>query len=145
MFKHILVPTDGSALAQAAAVKSIELAAVTGARITAVAVVPQFHVLTFHADLLEVTRAECERAAAARAEQALAFVRKAAAERGVVCELQQRLSDDIDASILRVASEQGCDTIAMATHGRRTIAGATLGSVTQRVLAGARMPVVVWR
>ncbi|HUP05610.1 MAG TPA: universal stress protein [Caldimonas sp.] len=145
MFKHILVPTDGSPLAEAAAIKSIELAVGMGAKITAVAVVPRFHVLTFHADLLEATRAECERAAAEHAERALAFVRKAAADRGVACELQQRVSDEIDATILEIAHDRGCDVIAMATHGRRAIAGALLGSVTQRVLTHARMPVLVWR
>jgi len=144
MFKHILIPTDGSPVAEAAARRAIGLAKALGAKVTAVTVVPRFHVFTYHTQALEDTRDEYERESAAHAERSLGVVRHAAEEQGVACQVQQRRSDDIDQTILEVAREKGCDAIAMGSHGRRGIADAILGSVTQRVLAHASIPVVVW-
>ncbi|HUP08881.1 MAG TPA: universal stress protein [Caldimonas sp.] len=144
MFRHILIPTDGSPLAEAAAREAIGLAKALGAKVTALTVVPRFHLLTYHTEVLEDTREEYERHSAAHAERNLGVVRRAAEEEGVACQVQERRSDDIDQTILEVARERGCDAIAMGSHGRRGLAGAILGSVTQRVLAHASIPVVVW-
>ena len=144
MFKHILIPTDGSPLAEGAALKAIGLAKALGAKVTAVTVVPRFHLLTYDTGMLEETRDEFDRQCAAHAERNLNAVRQAAAEQGVACQVQQRQSDDIHDAILEVAREKGCDAIAMGSHGRHGIAGIVLGSVTQRVLAHASIPVVVW-
>ena len=72
MFKHILVPTDGSALSEGAALKSIQLARALGARVTGVHVSPQFHVLTYRTEMLEDTRDEYERDSRLHAERYLA-------------------------------------------------------------------------
>jgi len=48
-------------------------------------------------------------------------------------------------SIIKVASEQGCDLIFMASHGRRGLSGILLGSETQKVLTHAKVPVLVFR
>jgi len=145
MFKHLLIPTDGSELSQDAALKSIELAGALGARVTALHVSPQFHVLTYRTDMLEDTRDEYERDSRLHAELYLAVVAKAATQAGVACDTLRRVGDDVYQSIIDVATEKGCDVISMASHGRRGVAGVLLGSVTQHVLAHSSIPVVVWR
>jgi len=145
MFKHILIPTDGSPLSEGAALRAIQLARQLVARVTAVHVSPQFHVLTYRSEMLEDTREQYERDSAQHAERYLAFVAKAAAESGVACETVRQLGDDVSQAILELARDRGCDAIAMASHGRRGMAGLLLGSETQRVLTHARVPVLVWR
>jgi nucleotide-binding universal stress UspA family protein len=145
MFKHILIATDGSALSEGAALKSIELARTLGARVTGVHVSPRFHVLTYRTEMLEDTRDEYERDTRLHAERYLAIVAKAAAEHGVACDTVRQVSDSIYQSIIDIARERGCDAIAMASHGRRGVAGLLLGSETQHVLTHSTLPVLVWR
>lgn len=145
MFKHILVPTDGSPLSESAALKSIQFARDHGARVTAVHVSPAFHVLTYRTDMLEDTRDEFERDSKAHADRYLAFVAKAAAESGVPCDTVRRVDDNVFQSIIDLARERRCDIIAMASHGRRGVAGVLLGSETQHVLTHSVIPVLVWR
>ena len=145
MFKHLLIPTDGSPLSEGAALKSIQFARTLGARVTAVHVSPRFHVLTYRTDMLEDTRAQYEKDSQLHADRYLAFITKAAAESGVACESVRRISDEVHQSIIDVAREKGCDAIAMASHGRSGIAGLLIGSQTQRVLTHSALPVLVWR
>ncbi|MES2098233.1 MAG: universal stress protein [Pseudomonadota bacterium] len=145
MFKHILIATDGSALSEGAALKSIDLARALGARVTGVHVSPHFHVLTYRTEMLEDTRDEYERDSQLHAERYLAFVSRAAAERDVACDTVRKVGDSIYQSIIDVARERGCDSIAMASHGRRGIAGLLLGSETQHVLTHSTLPVLIWR
>jgi nucleotide-binding universal stress UspA family protein len=145
MFKHLLIPTDGSQLSESAALKSIQLARTLGGHVTALHVSPSFHVMTYRAEMLEGTRGEYERDSKVHADRYLAFVSKAAAEAGVACDTVSRVSDNVYESIIDLARERGCDAIAMASHGRRGIAGVLLGSETQHVLTHSTVPVVVWR
>jgi nucleotide-binding universal stress UspA family protein len=144
MFKHILIPTDGSGIAESAARQAIELAKAIGATVTAVAVSPRFHVLTYDTQMLEDTREQFSREVDQQAKVHLDGIRRMAAECGVPCHVQHRVSDEVDDAILDVARERHCDAIAMGSHGRRGL-GALLGSVTRRVLANAQVPVIVWR
>ena len=47
--------------------------------------------------------------------------------------------------IVAAAKRQKCDAIFMASHGHRGLAGLVLGSVTQKVLAHSKIPVLVFR
>ena len=145
MFKHILLPTDGSPLSEKAVLKGIEFARALGARVTGLYVGPRFHVLTYRTDMLEETRDEYARDRQAHAERYLAFISKAAAASGVPCETNLQTSDDVFQSIIDVARKCSCDLISMASHGRRGIGGVLLGSETQRVLTHSDIPVLVWR
>lgn len=145
MFKHLLIPTDGSPLSEGAALKGIELARALGARVTALHVSPRFRAMTSRTDMLEDTRDEYERDSRRYAERCLDVVAKAAAQAGVACETVRQVGDDIYRSIIDVATGKGCDAISMASHGRRGIAGVLLGSQTQHVLTHSVIPVVVWR
>jgi nucleotide-binding universal stress UspA family protein len=48
-------------------------------------------------------------------------------------------------AIIRTAQENGCDLIAMASHGRRGVSALVLGSETQKVLTHSAIPVLVYR
>lgn len=145
MFKHLLLPTDGSPLSERAVLEGLRLARGFRARVTGIHVVPEFHVLTYHVDMLEDTRdeflADCKR----QAEKFLAFVDKAAREEGVLCDTLMRVSDHPDEAIVEVALQQGCDLIVMASHGRRGARARLLGSETTKVLTHTTIPVLVIR
>ena len=145
MFKHLLIPTDGSALSESAALKGIDLARALGARVTALHVSPRFHVMTYRTEMLEGTRDEYEHDSKMHAERYLDFVARAAGRAGVACDTVRQVGDDVYRTIIEVAMDKGCDAISMASHGRRGVAGVLLGSQTQHVLTHSVLPVVVWR
>jgi nucleotide-binding universal stress UspA family protein len=145
MFKHLLLPTDGSPLSESAVLKGVQLARSLGARVTGLHVTPHFQVLTYRPEMLEETRDEFDRDSQAAADRHLAFVRKTADESGVPCATLRTVSDEVDQAILDAARGHACDLIVMASHGRRGLARVLLGSQTQRVVTHASVPVLVCR
>lgn len=151
MFRHLLVPTDGSDLAEQALRRAVDLARESGARLTVLHVrerlllSPQGSLFGdaggFDPELLERLRqAEQE-----HAEAVLDRARQLAADAGVACTLVLSEQTPIHAAILETAASQGCDLVFMASHGRRGLAGLLLGSETQRVLTHSELPVLVFR
>lgn len=145
MFKHVLLPTDGSPQSEAAVRQGIALAKEQQARVTGIHVVPEFHVFTYHPDMLEDTRAEYDRDSKAQATKILAAVEDAARAAGVPCETVCATNDEPYEAIIRTADEKGCDLIAMASHGRKGMKGLLVGSETQKVLTHSHQPVMVLR
>lgn len=145
MFKHILLPTDGSELSEAASLKGLSFAKACNATITGVSVIPEFHVLTFNTTMLEDTREQFLAESRAQAEKNLAMLKRAAAEAGVPCDTVVETSDHPYEAIIRIADSTGCDLILMASHGRRGVQGMLLGSETQKVLTHTTIPVLVYR
>ena len=147
MPQHILVATDGSALADKAVAEDVALASQCGAELLVLTVEPSYPTALFeaattfspeeigHAETIgaQATRAILDRAAAVATGRALRM-------KTVVLR-----SDDIAAAILATASKHQCDLIVMASHGHRGLRRLLLGSQTQNVLAEARMPVLVVR
>jgi len=145
MFKHILLPTDGSKLSERAIRQSVRVAKALGARITALHVMPKFHAFSYQMQLLEATRGSYEAEAATRGRNYLEFARKVAQAAGVSCDSVQASGDQPYKEIIRTAQKKGCDVILMASHGRRGIEGFLLGSETQKVLTHSKVPVLVYR
>lgn len=145
LFKHVLIPTDGSALSDLAVEKGVEFAKAMGAKVTFVIVVEPFHLLTANVAQIEETRATYEAHAEAHANEILARGDKIAKSAGVVSASIKLSHDQPHDAITRTAASQGCDVIAMASHGRRGLAAAMLGSQTMRVLAHSTIPVLVFR
>jgi nucleotide-binding universal stress UspA family protein len=145
MYKHILIPTDGSELSNRAVRQGMDLAWAIGARVTVVTVSPTFH--TFSADPFMATstpeqfRQECR----AEAQRSLAPVAAAAPTAGVVCEAVIMEDDRPYQAIIDTATKKGCDLIFMAPHGRMVDAAAVLGSETTKVLTHSSIPVMVCR
>ncbi len=147
MFKHILIPTDGSALSRAAAAAGIELAAKIGARVTGLFAAPAPTPIVYRG-LLPVgymTPDEHEELTRRAAKKYLDTIDALARRAGVKCE-SVSVTDEYPAhAILETARKRRCDLIFMASHGRRGISGALLGSETQKVLHEGRIPVLVYR
>ena len=148
MFKHILIPTDGSALAAKAIKAGVKLAQALGARVSGVYVVQPYLAPVYSEPALYMTGAvlaDYEKAAKAQARKALAVLERAAAGARVRC--ATRIEEEMQPwrCILRAARRSRCDTIAMASHGRSGLGGAILGSQTARVLAHSKLPVLVIR
>ena len=145
MFKHLLLPTDGTVLSERAVLVGVELALSLGARVSGLHVIAPFQMLTYQAEMLEETRVVYERDSLSHAARYLDFVAKTAAERAVACETLTESRDDIYQAIIDIAQARACDLIVMASHGRRGIAGLLVGSQTQHVLTHSRIPVLVCR
>jgi nucleotide-binding universal stress UspA family protein len=149
MFKHILLPTDGSKLSNKAVKQAIGLASGLGARITAVNVITQNHLPLmdegFLVPELPVMQKRLDKAEADLAKKILDAVRKSAADAGVDSDAVAVTSNLPYEGIIKQAEKSRCDLIVMASHGRRGLQGLLLGSETIKVLTHSTIPVLVIR
>jgi nucleotide-binding universal stress UspA family protein len=145
MFKHILLPTDGSELSEAAIQKGIQFAKSINAELTGFHVILPFHVFTLQTEMLEDTKEQYERQSKVQAEQFLGVIKKAAEKAGVSCDIDYVTSSHPYEMIIKAAEKKGCDLIMMASHGRRGVQGLLIGSETQKVLTHTKIPVLVCR
>lgn len=145
MYKHILVPTDGSDLSDAAITQTLDLAKEVNAKVTILTVIEPFHVFSTHTDQLVDSRAEYLEHAHQRAEKLLAGAIEKAKERGVAYASEVIEGDHPYEAIIAGALKHGCDLIAMASHGRRGVSALILGSETTKVLTHSTIPVLVYR
>jgi len=145
MFKHILLPTDGSKLSEAAVEKGMHFAKGIQAKITGLCVVPKeypsYYEAEIHGSFMDQAQAECK----AMAERHLSSLKKAAEVAGVACDVVMETTDQPYEAIISVADQKGCDLIMMASHGRRGVGALLLGSETQKVLTHSKIPVLVYR
>ena len=149
MYKHILVPTDGSPLSMKAVKAAASLARTTKARITALYVIPPFippyageAAIAMNRDDIRETYVKSMKA---EAQHALAQVQAAATREKVECEPLEVVDQRPWDGIVRTAKARKCDLIVMASHGRRGIEGLLLGSETVKVLTHSKTPVLVCR
>jgi nucleotide-binding universal stress UspA family protein len=146
MYKHILVPTDGSPQSASAITGAVELAKAIGAKVTGIFAAPPATPI-FYRDNLPAgfgTMEDHKRIIEDSAVRYLAVIEEAAKKAAVPCEVITVISDYPADTILETAAKRGCDLIVMATHGRRGISGVLLGSETQRVVTHAKIPVLVY-
>lgn len=145
MFKHILLPTDGSKISENAIEKGVQLAKSINAKVTGISVLPEYHVFTYRTEMLEDTKEQYLEDSKRIAEQYLAVVERAANVAGVACDTTYVVNDHPYEAIVMTAEEKRCDLIAMASHGRKGIQRLFIGSETQRVLVQSNIPVLVFR
>jgi nucleotide-binding universal stress UspA family protein len=147
MFKHMLVPTDGSALSTETTRKAVAFARETGTRITFFYAKPDYPVAFYgEGALIDPTTPEkFAEMADKQAQDILAAARELAEESGVPCDTAAVTSDVPFQAIIDSAGNAGCDLIFMASHGRRGLSGLLLGSETQKVLTHSSIPVLVYR
>jgi nucleotide-binding universal stress UspA family protein len=145
MYHHILIPTDGSPLSTVAVEHSMDFARDAEAKVTVLTVVDPFHVFSADANQLAGTRADYQRRARMHAAEILTDAQLKAKARGVPCDVVQLESESPYDAIIDTADKNGCDLIAMASHGRRGVAAIVLGSETLKVLTHSKIPVLVYR
>lgn len=145
MYKHILIPSDGSDLAEKAVINGIQFAKEIGAKATGVTVTEPFHLLTVAPGQLEYTRAEYSKHCQAHAAKVLKTVSAAATGAGVSCATVHVEHEHRYQGIIDTAAANGCDLIIMASHGRRGTTAIVLGSETVKVLTHSKIPVLVHR
>jgi nucleotide-binding universal stress UspA family protein len=145
MYTHILIPTDGSALAGKAVQHGSALASAIGARVSVLTVTTPFHVFTLDPDMGEDSPSEYRE----RIEKQVARTLSAAGEvmkaAGVAFDLLAAEHGHPYQAIIDTAKARGCDLVVMASHGRRGIAGLVIGSETVKVLTHSKVPVLVHR
>jgi nucleotide-binding universal stress UspA family protein len=145
MYKHILIPTDGSALSESALKQGIDFAKSIDARVTLLTVSVPYHLLSTDAlslsDTGQTYKDDAERRGAARLKVGSAYAR----EKGVAVTAEHVFADHPYEAILAAAARAGCDVICMASHGRRGMSGLLLGSETLKVLTHSKLPVMVYR
>jgi nucleotide-binding universal stress UspA family protein len=145
MFKHILLPTDGSAMSEMASQKCIALAREAGAQLSVIHVIPEFHVFAYAPEMVTDTPEQYKQFGEVSAKKILGGIESATREAGVSCATQFVASDWPYEAIIKAAKERGCDLICMASHGRKGVKGALLGSETHKVLTHTDIPVLVYR
>jgi nucleotide-binding universal stress UspA family protein len=145
MYKHILVPVDGSQLSERAAEAGIRLAKAIGACITAVHVVPETNDSPLEAWAHRDTRFPqvLERSLESRAVLFLESVREAALRAGVACDCHLLRGEAPHREIILAAQRHGCDLIVMASHRLGAEPDVMLDGQTIKVLANGMVPVLV--
>lgn len=147
MYRHILVPTDGSRLSSKAAAHAIALAKATGARLTGFHASPDYP-LPVYADGVvfePLSRKDYAAQCKKEADRILSDVAVKARAARVAFAGVSAISSSPWEAILAAAKKQKCDAIVMASHGRRGVAAMVLGSETQKVLTHSKLPVLVVR
>ncbi|NMG74540.1 universal stress protein [Aromatoleum diolicum] len=147
MFKHILVPTDGSPLSESTVSRAVLFAKDAGARITFFYAQPDFPMPIYGEGALidPTTPEQFGKAAADEAKRILDAAKAAADAAGVASDSDTIVNEVPYEAVIDAAERHGCDLIFMASHGRRGIAGLLLGSETQKVLTHSKIPVLVYR
>lgn len=147
MFKHILIPTDGSPVAMKAVKAGIGIAKQLGARVTGYCAIEQIRPRVYgEGYMIDRKMVQAfERRATASAQKYVDAIGKVANAAGVEFESYVSKAETPYEGIIDAAKKRRCDAIFMASHGRRGLAGLLMGSVTHKVLTQTRIPVLVYR
>ncbi|HEY8008103.1 MAG TPA: universal stress protein [Methylocella sp.] len=145
MYRKILIPTDGSELANKAVEYGVALAKAIGATITFLTVTRPYRAGTLETAAIEDLPAEYKAKIAAEADKTLQIAGGVAKAAGVAHDTVQIEDDRPYQAIIDVAGSKGCDLIVMASHGRQGISAILLGSETVKVLTHCKIPVLVHR
>jgi nucleotide-binding universal stress UspA family protein len=145
MYKHILVPTDGSKLSRKAVVHGLRLAKALGAEVTGMTSSPTWRDFYPRPRLRMISAADYEREVERDAARSLAVVLRAAKAARVRCATVHARHPDPWRAIIMTARARRCDLIVMASHGHGGMKALLLGSETSKVLAHSKIPVLVHR
>ena len=145
MYKHILIPTDGSELSERAVREGIDLASAVSARVTLLTASIPFHVFATDGMLVSDTPSKYVEDVERRAAQRLKAGEDYARARGVAAASKHVFAEHPYQAIVEVTRDIDCDLICMASHARRGVAGVLIGSETSRVLSHSKVPVLVCR
>ncbi len=145
MYKHILIPIDGTVLSDSAVDKGLAFAREIGARVTVLMTTEPAPIVMMAMVQLTEQQNRYHQHAVDQAARHLGETLAKAKAAGVPCETVQVDHDHPYQAIIETAASRGCDLIAMASHGRRGISALVLGSETTKVLTHSTTPVLVYR
>jgi nucleotide-binding universal stress UspA family protein len=131
VYQHILIPTDGSELAERAVTHGLSLAKFVGAKVTVIIVEERLAGWLYTEEMKK------------NATSVLDRVANAAKQTGVPCDTIHVQDVQPYEAIIATATDRGCDLIVMASHGRSGLSAVVLGSVTNKVLTHTKTPVLV--
>lgn len=144
LYKHILLPTDGSELSKAAMRHGIALAKAIGAKVSALVVSTPLASLVVDPAAASAALEQYKVLVATQTAKYLDSIRNEAAEAGVACSALCVEHDKPYEAIVDTAKNNGCDLVVMASHGLRGVS-AILGSETLKVLTHSAVPILVYR
>ena len=147
MYKHILIPTDGSETAEKAVAAGIEFAKDANAKLTWFTAVPEYQ-LPSEVDIMSkhaVSLDEHDKRSREKAWQVLARPALRAKEAGIASETDYAQCDHPYEAIIAAAKRHGCDLIIMASHGRKFLPALFMGSETREVLTHSTIPTLIYR
>lgn len=148
MFKHLLVPVDGSELSNAAVKRAVQFAKDAKARITFYHAQPAFVPPLLAGEGVIMDAGAQQMFAESREKEAKHLLQTASDHANAEGVTHQQITDIFDApwqGIIEAAKKHHCDLIFMSSHGRRGVASLLLGSETQKVLTHCKIPVLVFR
>ncbi|MGH6763964.1 MAG: universal stress protein [Phyllobacterium sp.] len=148
MYKHILIATDGSELANKGVEQGLALAEQLHAQVTVLSVVEPLETRVAQAAILggiEDPIARYDQRVDEDMKKRFAAIERKAAEHGVSIELFHEVDHSPAEAIVRAAKLRECDLIVMSSHGRRGFRKLLLGSQTAEVLVHTTTPVLVIR
>lgn len=147
MYKHILIPTDGSATAAKAIESGIEFAREANAKVTLFTAVPDYRI-PGESEIMSrnvVSLADHELISRDKAEAILNAAAARVRAAGVECDTTYALNDHPYEAIIKAAESHGCDLILMSSHGRQGLSELWHGSETREVLTHSHIPTLVYR
>ena len=144
MFKHILVPVDGSPVSRQAVDKACAIACAFRSSVTLIYVIDPYAFTGMGADLSN-GQSEYLRAATVEANEAIGAARQVFEARGMFVKGSVVEGHSVYQTLLKAAETLNADLVVMGSHGRRGLEKLALGSVTAQVLSHAHLPVLVVR
>ena len=148
MYKHILIPTDGSERSERAVAHGCALAAALDAKVTVLTVTTPLHsIATDPKPIADILGSDSfvHEYLYGPADNILAVAENIAADNGMICQTIRLEHEHAYVAIIETAKAKRCDLIVMASHGRRGIAALILGSETMKVLTHGTIAVLVHR
>jgi len=147
VYKRILIPTDGSAVARKAVDAGVALARSLGASVVGYHAVEPLERIYVRggASVRQATAGEIDRGLREAGERQLDEIRRAAQAAGVACETVMTSPAEPYQGIVDTARAKKCDLVCIGSHGRGGVASVILGSVAQKVLSRSTIPVLVCR
>ncbi len=146
MYERILVPTDGSRVANAAVDHAIDLADKYGAEVHALFVADveavNYSLGTEQVDRIRQGNFQGMSELREDAEEATGYVKQQAEALGLQA-VERHAGGRPHSVIAEYAAENDTDLIVMGSHGRSGVRRALLGSVTERTLRSTHVPVLV--
>ncbi len=144
MFKHILLPVDGSETSSLAVSKTMELAKSFDSLVTVIYVIDPYPFTGVGTDFA-YGQAEYLSAATAEANAAVHAAKETFTRFGVSVDTTVIESHAVWRGIVEAGESLKADLIVMGSHGRSGLEKLVLGSVAQAVLSHTRLPVLVVR